>query len=114
MRKLGNPAAAAVVRHPRNFRGLVAVADRFAVITRGATRRLEVCSRGPIDHDPVGRKDDRAIHEGHVTIACRSDISFEARNLFLDRALALGSVAEPAETFFDLGCGCHPEPVSDL
>ena len=84
--------------------GLVEVADRFSVVLHGALRRLEVCSSDPVcaDHDPVTHADDRATH-GAACHGCLliAETSCEARNLFLDRALLVETMAEPGAAFFE-------------
>lgn len=85
--------------------GLVEVTNRFATVLEGALRRLEVCSSDPVcaDHDPVAHSDDRATH-GAACHGCLliAETSCEARNLFLDRALLVETMAEPGAAFFDL------------
>lgn len=84
--------------------GLVEVADRFAVVLHGALGRLEVCSSDPVcaDHDPMTHADDRATH-GAACHGCLliAETSCEARNLFLDRALLVETMAEPGAAFFE-------------
>ena len=88
--------------------GLVEVADRFATVLEGALRRLEVCSSDPVcaDHDPTAHEDDRATH-GAACHGCLliAETSCEARNLFLDRALLVETMAEPGAAFFRLQPG---------
>lgn len=88
--------------------GLVEVAGRFAAVLRGALRRLEVCSGDPVcaDHDPAAHGDDRATH-GAACHGCLlvAETSCEMRNLFLDRALLIETMAEPGLAFFDLEPG---------
>jgi len=88
--------------------GLVEVADRFAVVLQSALRRLELCSSDPVcaDHDPVAHADDRATH-GAACHGCLliAETNCEARNLFLDRALLIETMAEPGAAFFELEPG---------
>ena len=82
-------------------------ASRCAVL-EGAMRRLEVCSSDPVcaDHDPSAHEDDRATH-GAACHGCLliAETSCEARNLFLDRALLVETMAEPGAAFFRLQPG---------
>ena len=84
--------------------GLVEVAQRFAPVLEAALRRLKVCSSDPVcaDHDPTAHKDDRATH-GAACHGCLliAETSCEARNLFLDRALLIDTMAEGGAAFFD-------------
>ncbi len=88
--------------------GLVEVAGRFADVLESALRRLEVCSSDPVcaDHDPAAHKDDRATH-GAACHGCLliAETSCEARNLFLDRALLVETMAEAGAAFFQLQPG---------
>ena len=88
--------------------GLVEVAGRFAPVLRGALRRLEVCSSDPVcaDHDPATHADDRATH-GAACHGCLliAETSCEMRNLFLDRALLVETMAERGAAFFALEPG---------
>ena len=88
--------------------GLVEVAGRFAAVLESALRRLEVCSSDPVcaDHDPSAHKDDRATH-GAACHGCLliAETSCEARNLFLDRALLVETLAETGAAFFELQPG---------
>lgn len=85
--------------------GLVAVARRFPQVLRSALERLVPCSNDPVcaDHEPAASADDRALHgsacHGCVLIA---ETSCEARNLFLDRALLVGTMANNDAAFFRL------------
>lgn len=84
--------------------GLVEVTARFAAVLEAALRRLEVCSSDPVcsDHDPAACKDDRATH-GAACHGCLliAETSCEARNLFLDRALLIDTMAEKSALFFN-------------
>jgi hypothetical protein len=70
--------------------GLVEVARRFAQVLESVIERQRLCSGDPVyaDHDPAVAADDRALHgaacDGCLVLA---ETSYEARNLFLDRAL---------------------------
>lgn len=83
--------------------GLVEVAGRFTQVLKSALRELLVCSGDPIcaDHDPSTRKDDRALH-GAACHGCLlvAETSCEARNLHLDRALLVNTMATPGASFF--------------
>ena len=87
--------------------GLVEVADRFAAVLRSALQRLELCSSYPVcaDHDPTTSTDDRASH-GAACHGCLlvAETSCEARNLFLDRALLVPTMAEAGAAFFATSC----------
>ena len=87
--------------------GLVEVADRFAAVLRSALQRLELCSSDPVcaDHDPTTSADDRALH-GAACHGCLlvAETSCEARNLFLDRALLVPTMAEAGAAFFATSC----------
>jgi MrfA Zn-binding domain len=86
--------------------GLVEVADRFAAVLWSALQRLELCSSDPVcaDHDPTTSTDDRALH-GAACHGCLlvAETSCEARNLFLDRALLVPTMAETDAAFFTIG-----------
>jgi Domain of unknown function (DUF1998) len=83
--------------------GLVEIAQRFAPVLRAALERLELCSSDPVcaDHDPTTSTDDRALH-GAACHGCLliAETSCEARNLFLDRALLVQTMAETNAAFF--------------
>lgn len=85
--------------------GLVEVAGRFRHVLRSALEHLLVCSGDPIcaDHDPTNRTDDRALH-GAACHGCLliAETSCEARNLHLDRALLVDTMAVPGAGFFEL------------
>lgn len=76
--------------------GLVATTQRFANILRAALLRLQICSNDPVcaDHDPADRTDDRALH-GAACHGCLliAETSCEMRNVFLDRALIVDTMA---------------------
>lgn len=83
--------------------GLVEVAGRFTRVLRSALEHLLVCSGDPIcaDHDPKTRTDDRALH-GAACHGCLlvAETSCEARNLHLDRALLVETMATAGAGFF--------------
>ena len=83
--------------------GLVEVAGRFTRVLKSALNHLLVCSGDPIcaDHDPTSRADDRALH-GAACHGCLlvAETSCEARNLHLDRALLVETMATPGAGFF--------------
>ena len=83
--------------------GLVEVANRFSTVLRSALERLELCSSDPVcaDHDPTTSTDDRALH-GAACHGCLliAETSCEARNLFLDRALLVPTMADADAAFF--------------
>lgn len=83
--------------------GLVEVAARFTEVLRSAMTKLLVCSGDPVcaDHDPTRRVDDRALH-GAACHGCLlvAETSCEARNLHLDRALLVDTMANQGAGFF--------------
>jgi hypothetical protein len=83
--------------------GLVGVAPRFSNILAAALRRAEICSNDPIcaDHEPDNRSGDRATH-GAACHGCLliAETSCESRNLFLDRALLVPTMAEDKIALF--------------
>lgn len=83
--------------------GLVGAAVRLPQILKGALQRLEVCSNDPIcsDHKPDDRNDDRALH-GAACHGCLlvAETSCERRNLLLDRALLIDTIATNTAAFF--------------
>jgi Domain of unknown function (DUF1998) len=83
--------------------GLVATAPNFCRILHSALRSLQICSNDPIcaDHEPTSTTDDRALH-GAACHGCLliAETSCEARNLFLDRALLVETMATPRAAFF--------------
>lgn len=85
--------------------GLVATAPRFAHILRSALERVQICSNDPVcaDHEPDDRSGDRATH-GAACHGCLliAETSCEIRNLFLDRALLLQTMAEEDAAFFTI------------
>jgi hypothetical protein len=91
--------------------GLVATARHFGRILHSALRRLEMCSNDPIcaDHEPTSTADDRALH-GAACHGCLliAETSCEARNLFLDRALLVDTMAGQEAAFFGVLGGAYP------
>ena len=83
--------------------GLVATTERFSHILAAALRRLQICSNDPVcaDHDPSNRTDDRALH-GAACHGCLliAETSCEMRNVFLDRALLVETMAQEGANFF--------------
>lgn len=83
--------------------GLVEVAGRFPRVLHSALERLSLCSSDPVcaDHDPTSRNDDRALH-GAACHGCLlvAETSCEARNLYLDRATLVKTVASDDAAFF--------------
>ncbi len=83
--------------------GLVATASRFAVTLEKALDGLAICSNDPVcvDHEPDGHSGDRATH-GAACHGCLliSETSCEMRNLFLDRALLVSTMAANGAEFF--------------
>lgn len=83
--------------------GLVEVTRRFPRILLSALERLRLCSGDPIcaDHDPGTADEDRALH-GAACHGCLlvAETSCEARNLFLDRALLVETMAAVGAGFF--------------
>ncbi|MDR6135231.1 hypothetical protein QE361_002221 [Sphingomonas sp. SORGH_AS802] len=75
--------------------GLVAVLPRLGAIAERALDRLALCSGDPIcaEHDPAAHGDERAL-SGAACHHCLlvAETSCEARNLYLDRALAVPTV----------------------
>lgn len=75
--------------------GLVAVLPRLGAIAERALDRLSLCSGDPIcaEHDPAAHADERAL-SGAACHHCLlvAETSCEARNLYLDRALAVPTV----------------------
>jgi hypothetical protein len=72
-----------------------------------ALNRLRLCSNDPVcaDHDPSVAGDERVL-QGAACHSCLlvPETSCEARNVFLDRALLVGTVAGlGAELFGDFG-----------
>jgi hypothetical protein len=82
--------------------GLVATTQRFALILAAALRRLQICSNDPVcaDHNPGNRTDDRALH-GAACHGCLliAETSCEMRNVFLDRALIVETMANGGASF---------------
>ena len=83
--------------------GLVEVTHRFGRILKSALERARLCSGDPVcaDHDPVHAQDDRMLH-GAACHGCLliSETSCEARNVSLDRALLVDTIALTGAAFF--------------
>ena len=83
--------------------GLVASTQRLARILASALNRLRICSNDPIcaDHEPDDRSGDRATH-GAACHGCLliAETSCEMRNLFLDRALLVPTMAGDQAAYF--------------
>lgn len=83
--------------------GLVEIAGRLKQVIQSALTKLLVCSGDPVcaDHDPTRRIDDRALH-GAACHGCLliAETSCEARNLHLDRALLVETMATRGAQFF--------------
>jgi hypothetical protein len=83
--------------------GLVETADRIPDILLSALERMRLCSNDPVcaDHDPSVAGDERSLH-GAACHACLlvPETSCEARNVYLDRALLVETVAQTNATLF--------------
>jgi hypothetical protein len=83
--------------------GLVEVTRRFVRILKSALERARLCSGDPVcaDHVPANADEDRTLH-GAACHGCLlvAETSCEARNLFLDRALMVDTVAQTGAGFF--------------
>ena len=83
--------------------GLLAVLPRLGAIAERALDRLALCSGDPIcaEHDPDAHADERAL-SGAACHSCllAAETSCEARNLYLDRALACATVSTPGAALF--------------
>jgi hypothetical protein len=83
--------------------GLVEVTRRFVRILKSALEGERLCSGDPVcaDHDPTSAYEVRALH-GAACHGCLpvAETSCEARNLFLDRALIVETVAQAGAGFF--------------
>lgn len=84
--------------------GLLAVLPRLGAIAERALDKLALCSGDPIcaEHDPDAHADERAL-SGAACHSCLlvAETSCEARNLYLDRALASATVCTPGAALFD-------------
>jgi len=84
--------------------GLLAILPRLSAIAERALDTLALCSGDPIcaEHDPDAHADDRAL-SGAACHSCLlvAETSCEARNLYLDRALAAATVSTPGAALFD-------------
>ncbi|WP_375380986.1 DrmB family protein [uncultured Sphingomonas sp.] len=83
--------------------GLIATLPRLGAIVERALDRLALCSGDPIcaEHDPDAHADERAL-SGAACHSCLlvAETSCEARNLYLDRALAAATVSTPGAALF--------------
>jgi len=83
--------------------GLVEIAERIPEILRAALERMRLCSNDPVcaDHDPSVAGDERSLH-GAACHACLlvPETSGEARNVYLDRALLVETVAQSKAALF--------------
>jgi hypothetical protein len=83
--------------------GLVEVTRRFVRLLKSALERARLCSGDPVcaDHDPTTAQDDRTLH-GAACHGCLlvAETSCEAKNLFLDRALLVDTMARTKAGFF--------------
>ena len=84
--------------------GLLAVLPRLGAIAERALDKLRLCSSDPIcaEHDPNAHADDRAL-SGAACHSCLliAETSCEARNLYLDRALAVATVSTRGAGLFE-------------
>jgi hypothetical protein len=85
--------------------GLVEAASRVPELVRSGLERLRLCSNDPIcaDHDPTVSGDERSLH-GAACHACLliPETSCEARNVFLDRTLLVGTLTEARAELFGI------------
>ena len=83
--------------------GLVEIAGRIPDILRAALDRMQLCSNDPVcaDHDPSVTGDERSLN-GAACHACLliAETSCEARNVYLDRALLVETVAQTGAGLF--------------
>ena len=83
--------------------GLLAVLPRLGAIAERALDKLALCSSDPIcaEHDPDAHADERAL-SGAACHSCLlvAETSCEARNLYLDRALAVATVSTAGAGLF--------------
>ena len=83
--------------------GLVEIAGRIPEILNAALERMRFCSNDPVcaDHDPSVAGDERSLH-GAACHACLlvPETSCEARNVYLDRALLVETVAQTNAALF--------------
>src|SRR5262249_48175664 len=83
--------------------GLVEIAGRIPEILRAALDRTQLCSNDPVcaDHDPSLTGDERSLN-GAACHACLliPETSCEARNVYLDRALLVETVAQTGAGLF--------------
>jgi len=84
--------------------GLTAILPRLGAIAERALDTLALCSGDPIcaEHDPDAHADERGL-SGAACHSCLlvAETSCEARNLYLDRALAAATVSTPGAALFD-------------
>jgi len=84
--------------------GLLAILPRLGAIAERALDTLALCSGDPIcaEHDPDAHADERGL-SGAACHSCLlvAETSCEARNLYLDRALAADTVSTPGAALFD-------------
>jgi hypothetical protein len=83
--------------------GLVEIAGRIPDILLAALDRMRLCSNDPVcaDHDPSVTGDERSLN-GAACHACLliPETSCEARNVYLDRALLIETVAQTRAGLF--------------
>jgi MrfA Zn-binding domain len=83
--------------------GLVEIAPRITDILLAALDRMRLCSNDPVcaDHDPSVTGDERSLN-GAACHACLliPETSCEARNVYLDRALLVETVAQTRAGLF--------------
>jgi Domain of unknown function (DUF1998) len=83
--------------------GLVEIARRIPDILLAALDRMRLCSNDPVcaDHDPSVTGDERSLN-GAACHACLliPETSCEARNVYLDRALLVDTVAQTKAGLF--------------
>jgi hypothetical protein len=83
--------------------GLVESASRMPEILNSALDRMRLCSNDPVcaDHDPSVTGDERSM-QGAACHACLlvPETSCEARNVYLDRALLIETVAQSKAALF--------------
>jgi hypothetical protein len=84
--------------------GLLAVLPRLGAIAERTLDKLVLCSGDPIcaEHDPDNHADERGL-SGAACHSCLliAETSCEARNLYLDRALASPTISTPGAALFD-------------
>lgn len=99
--KLHNVAAPAGAQG--TLGGLVEIAGRIPDILLAALDQMRLCSNDPVcaDHDPSVTGDERSL-SGAACHACLliPETSCEARNVYLDRALLVETVAQTRAGLF--------------